>query len=81
MYGLYVTLSSNASAHIYPNNKICRYRTKLVKPIVLNEPYEVGVIEVQYPRIWTTFLKSDAVVEVFTPSKKKKTKNSAADTT
>lgn len=34
-------------------------------PIVLNQPYEVGIIEPQYPRIWTSFSPSDAVVTVY----------------
>ena len=63
--GFYVTLPSNASIQIYPNNKIWSYRTKLAKPIVLTEPYEVGVIEFQYPRVWASFPASDADVTVY----------------
>ena len=63
--GFYVTLPSNASLHVYPSNKIWRYRTKLAKPIVLSEPYEVGVIELQYPRVWSTFPASDADVLIY----------------
>ena len=63
--GFYVTLPSNASLQMYPNNKIWRYRTKLAKPIVLSEPYEVGVIEIQYPRVWSTFPASDADVLIY----------------
>ena len=61
----HVTLSSNASLQIYPNNKIWRYRTKLAKPIVLNEPYEVRIIELQYPRVWVNFPASDSDVVIF----------------
>lgn len=60
--GFYVTLPSNASAHVYPNNKIWHFRTKLARPIVLNEPYEVGLIEIQYPRVWASFPDTDATV-------------------
>ena len=63
--GFYVTLPSNASLHVYPNNKIWSFRTKLAKPIVLDEPYEVGLIEFQYPRVWTSFPASDADVTIF----------------
>lgn len=70
--GFYITLPSNASSHVYPNNKIWQYRTKLAKPIVLNEPYEVGVIEVQYPRVWKSFPEEDADVDIY-DSKTKKT--------
>lgn len=31
----------------YPTNKIWYYRTKLAKPIMLNKPYKVGVIELR----------------------------------
>ena len=57
----YVTLPNiNASAQIYANNKIWNYRTKLARPIVLNEQYEVGLIEFQYPRVWASFSEVDA---------------------
>lgn len=71
--GFYVTLPSNASTNVYPNNKIWNYRTKLAKPIVLNEPYEVGLIEVQYPRNWITFPSSDAEVSVVNMKTNKET--------
>ena len=51
----YLTLPSNASQDVYGNNTISNYRTKLAKPIILKEPYEVGLIELQYPRTWYTF--------------------------
>ncbi|MDG2555500.1 hypothetical protein P7M41_26250, partial [Vibrio parahaemolyticus] len=62
---VYVTLPSNASLHVYLNNKMWRYRTKLAKPIVVSEPYEVGVIELQYPRVWSTFPASDVDVLIY----------------
>ena len=46
--GFYVTLASNASAGIYPQNKIWNFRTKLAKSIHTKQPYEVGLIEAQY---------------------------------
>ena len=58
----YLTLPSNASIDVYSGNKIWNYRTKLAKPIILDQPYQVGVIEVQYPRSWTSFTKEDAIV-------------------
>lgn len=67
--GFYVSLFSNASAHVYPGNKISNFRTKLAKPIVLDQPYEVGVIEIQYPRIWMSFPQSDSQVEIHDPVK------------
>lgn len=63
--GFYITLPSNASSQVYPNNKIWNYRTKLARPIVLKEPHEVGLIEVQFPRVWNTFPARDAVVNIY----------------
>ena len=51
----YLTLPSNASQDVYSGNTISNYRTKLAKPIILKEPYEVGLVELQYPRTWYTF--------------------------
>ena len=56
----YLTLPSNASLDVYPENKIWNYRVKLAKPIILNQPYQVAVIEVQYPKNWPSFPPSDA---------------------
>lgn len=63
--GFFVTLPSNASMLVYLNNKIWQYRTKLANPIILQQPYEVGLIEKQYPRIWNSFNSDDAEVEIF----------------
>ena len=61
--GFFVTLPSNASQLVYPNNKIWQFRTKLAKPLILQEPYEVGLIEIQYPRVWNSFTENDAKVD------------------
>ena len=60
--GFYITLPSNSSIDVYPANKIWNYKTKLAKPIILNEPYEVGLIELQYPRNWHSFSMDDGWV-------------------
>lgn len=58
----YITLPSNASADVYPANKIWNYRIKLAKPIILKQPYQVGVIELQYPKSWISFPEEDSVI-------------------
>lgn len=68
--GFFITVASNASPHVYPNNKIWHFRTKLAKPIVLNGAYEVGLIEIQYPRNWQSFPKSDACITITGPNNK-----------
>lgn len=70
--GFYVTVASNASMHVYPNNKICNFRTKLAKPLLLNSAYEVGLIEVQYPRNWLSFTDKDSNIAIFGSDAKKK---------
>lgn len=43
--GFFAMLPSNDSKSVYPNNKIWHFRMKLAKPIILRQPYEVGVIK------------------------------------
>jgi len=47
----YVTLISNASTDLYPNNTIARFKTDLAQPIELgsSDKREVGVCEINYP--------------------------------
>lgn len=63
--GFFVTLPSNSSRSFYPNNTIANFTTKLPKPFQLNEPYEVGLIEIQFPKTWTNFSQRDADFIVF----------------
>jgi len=46
----YVTLYSNASQDIYPDNKIAAFTTQLAQPIRLDpsEIWEVGLCELSY---------------------------------
>ena len=50
----YITLPSNACKDIYPGNTASVYKTRLVKPINLKYPYEVALVEMQYPHTWNT---------------------------
>lgn len=50
----YVTLPSNACKDIYHNNTASNYKTRIVKPINLKYPYEVALVEIQYPHTWNT---------------------------
>ncbi len=63
--GFFVTLPSNSSAGFYPNNSIPNFRTKLAKPLHFTKPFEVGLIEIQYPKTWTSFPSKDAEFQVF----------------
>ena len=47
----YVTLPSDSSANFFPDNTIASFRTKLATPIELEpDKWEVGLVEISYPR-------------------------------
>ena len=56
MSGFYVTLPSNSSLDHFPENTKSSYRTLLAKPITLNQPYEVAIVEVNYSPNIKTYL-------------------------
>jgi hypothetical protein len=62
--GFYVTLPCNASQSVYPNNKISNYRTRLATTINIKGEWEVGLVQIEYPRSWYTFNSNDAVFEI-----------------
>jgi len=47
----YITLFSNASEHLYPDNKIAAFTIQLAQPIILDpsENWEVGLCEISSP--------------------------------
>lgn len=49
--GFFVTLPSNASMNIYPENTKANFTTKLYKPIRFNTQYEVALVEITTPSI------------------------------
>ncbi len=48
----YLTLPSNASLDVYPNNKTTDYRVSLPQSIELEGNWEVGLYSVSYPNTW-----------------------------
>lgn len=48
----YLTLPSNASLNIYPDNTLSDYTTRLFNPIQLSGRWEVGLSEIQYPHCY-----------------------------
>ena len=48
----YVTLPSNASLSLYPNNTLSSYTTRLVDQINLMGNWEVAITEIHYPFSW-----------------------------
>jgi hypothetical protein len=49
----YMTLPSNASMDIYPNNTIANYRVKLPRKYNFEENVEVALVEFSYTKSWT----------------------------
>jgi hypothetical protein len=50
----YLTLPSNASLDVFPDNKTTEYRVKLPQPIDLDGNWEVGLYSISYPHTWYT---------------------------
>ena len=48
----YVTLPSNASLSLYPDNTLSSYTTRLVDQINLTGNWEVAITEIHYPFSW-----------------------------
>ena len=55
----YLTLPSNASLDVFPDNKTGSYHVKLPQPIDLNGNWEVGLYSISYPNTWYTLHKGD----------------------
>ena len=48
----YLTLPSNASLDVFPDNKTTRYHVKLPQSIDLEGNWEVGLYSISYPNTW-----------------------------
>ena len=57
----YLTLPSNASLGVFPDNKTTEYRgVKLPQPIDLDGNWEVGLYSISYPNTWYTLRNINA---------------------
>ena len=52
---IYVTLPSNVSSSIFPDNKPSNYKTQLNVPLELPGEWEVALVDIQYPHSWPNF--------------------------
>jgi len=52
MSQFYLTLPSNASMNVYPNNTVAQYTTKLANTVELDGDWEVGLVEIIYVHTW-----------------------------
>ena len=50
----YLTLPSNASMDVFPDNKIGSYHVKFPQTFDLNGEWEVGLYSISYPNTWYT---------------------------
>ena len=55
----YVTLPSNASMDIFPNNALAEYKVKLPSHLSLEGNWEVGLASITFPRTWYTIRVDD----------------------
>lgn len=55
--GFYITLPSNTSVNLFPENTSSAFTVRLFKPLDLRGEWEVGLVEIQYPRTWYTINK------------------------
>ena len=53
----YLTLPSNASSDVFPDNKTTSYRVKFPQTIYLEGNWEVGLYSISYPNAWYTLQK------------------------
>lgn len=62
MSHFYLTLPSNSSTNYFPNNTLTRFITKLHNDVSLNGDWEVGLVDIMYPRNWFNLEKQYLVV-------------------
>ena len=62
--GFYVQFPSNASTDIYKNNTLSSYTNSFKQPLVLNDEYDVGLAEIQFPQSWNNIRKGSNTFEI-----------------
>lgn len=68
----YITLPSNASMHIYPDNTLAHYTTLLPHRIQLDGLWEAALTEIMYPPTFNNIVGGDIWFEVYIPHNDKK---------
>jgi hypothetical protein len=64
MSDFFVTLPSNASSDVFPENKIHRYTTKLARPIDFGK-YKAALVEFKHPGSWMNITEACEIVVNF----------------
>jgi hypothetical protein len=65
MSQFYVTLPSDSSVKVYPDNTVAHYTTKLAQRIHLVGDYEVAITEFIYPNSWLNFNQTKKIISIF----------------
>ena len=61
----YLTLPSNASMDVFPDNKIGSYHVKFPQTFDLNGEWEVGLYSISYPNTWYTLEKRQHMNHIY----------------
>ena len=56
-----ITLPSNSSNEIFPDNKPNSFKTNLAFPLELDGDWEVAIIDIQYPHNWNNVLEGELI--------------------
>ena len=62
MEHFYVTLPSDGSKDIFPDNTTANFKTRLATPISLVGDWDVSLYEIHYKRLWYTINTIDAEI-------------------
>jgi len=60
MSSFYMTLPSNSSMDVFPDNTLAEYATKLPQNFDMQGEWEVGMSEIQFPTSWYNVSRQDA---------------------
>ena len=64
----YVVPPSNSCAAFYPGDTSSNYTVKLAKTIIVNEDYEVALVETFFQRNWYNVTSKDCTVKIIKKS-------------
>ncbi len=59
MESFYVTLPSNSSMDIFPENTVSRFKTQLPTTLTFDQPYEMGLTEFIFPANWYNIIEGN----------------------
>ena len=62
MSDFYLTLPSNSSMDVYPDNTMANFKTRLPNRVELEGRWEVGLVEMQYPHSWYNLREDEEVI-------------------